>query len=202
MIANCPHCSNEFYVPFEQGGNVIDCTRCKGPVKAPMLDKSQIESNFPQLLVGHEIDQKCLVGLDGFAVYVATCQNAEALGLSSKKIKTEVELRLRQMGINIIAKKDDLLKHPRMPLLAVSVQVMQGPKHYAAFRYEIQLYQKTQLCNGSDDRYVVSTWRRSVFGSRNTEKLPQVREGIKDHIDELINDYFAANPKKTPANQQ
>ena len=167
-----------------------------------MLDKSQLESEFPQLLIGHEIDQKCLVGLDGFAVYVATCQNAEALGLSSKKIKTEVELRLRHMGINIIVNKDDLRKHPRMPLLAVSVQVLQGPKHYAAFRYEIQLYQKTQLCNGTDDRYVVSTWRRSVFGSRHTDKLPEVREGIKDHLDELINDYFAANPRSAPISKQ
>jgi hypothetical protein len=35
MIAFCPHCENEFYVPVDQGGNMVKCSKCKRDVEAP-----------------------------------------------------------------------------------------------------------------------------------------------------------------------
>jgi hypothetical protein len=35
MIALCPHCDNEFYVPVELGGTNVKCSKCKKQVQAP-----------------------------------------------------------------------------------------------------------------------------------------------------------------------
>jgi hypothetical protein len=35
MIAFCPHCDNEFYVPVDLGGTKVKCSKCKKKVLAP-----------------------------------------------------------------------------------------------------------------------------------------------------------------------
>ncbi len=35
MIAFCPHCDNEFYVPVDLGGKTVKCSKCKKKVQAP-----------------------------------------------------------------------------------------------------------------------------------------------------------------------
>lgn len=35
MIASCPYCDNQFYVPVDLGGNIVKCSRCKKEVQAP-----------------------------------------------------------------------------------------------------------------------------------------------------------------------
>ena len=35
MIASCPYCDNQFYVPVDLGGNIVKCSKCKKEVQAP-----------------------------------------------------------------------------------------------------------------------------------------------------------------------
>jgi predicted Zn finger-like uncharacterized protein len=35
MIANCPHCGNDFYIRDELAGKMVSCHKCKKPVEAP-----------------------------------------------------------------------------------------------------------------------------------------------------------------------
>jgi len=197
LIANCPYCQNEFYVPVDLGGETVKCAKCRKPVHAPVLRPEQINMDFPRLLVGSEGYQKCLEGIRGIRVHVAAGPVAEKLGLTSKKIRSDIEIRLHDNDITLLT-EEQLIKNPRMPILAVSVQALQGPMEYVAFKFDIQFFQKVTLCNGTEDRYEVPTWQRSVWGSRRLEDIGDIHECIRDRIDEFTVDFLAANPQLVP----
>lgn len=194
MIANCPYCQNEFYVPVDLGGETVKCAKCRKPVHAPVLRPEQVKVDFPRLLIGDEGYQKCLEGIKGIRVHVAADEVAEKLGLSSRKIRSDIELHLQSHDITLLTEQQ-LIKSPRMPVLAVSIQALQGPQEYTAFKYEIQFFQKVTLCNGTEDRYEVPTWQRNVWGSRCLTEIEDVRLSIKEHLDEFIADFLKANPQ-------
>ena len=193
MIANCPYCQNEFYVPVDLGGETVKCARCRKPVHAPVLRPEQIEVDFPRLLVGSEGYQKCLEGIRGIRVHVAIDEVAEKIGLRSKKIRSDIELHLHDKDITLLT-EEQLIKSPRMPILAVSVQALEGPQEYVAFKLEIQFFQKVTLCNGTEDRYEVPTWQRTLWGSRRLEEIDNIHLCIRNRIDDFIEDFLTANP--------
>jgi hypothetical protein len=194
LIANCPYCQNEFYFPVDLGGETVKCTKCRKPVHAPVLRPEQINMDFPCLLVGSEGYQKCLEGIRGIRVHVAAGPGAEKLGLSGKKIHSDIEIRLHDNDITLLT-EEQLTKNPRMPVLAVSVQALQGPMEYVAFKFEIQFFQKVTLCNGTEDRYEVPTWQRSVWGSRRLQEIEDIHLCIRNRIDDFIDDFLKANPQ-------
>ena len=194
MIANCPYCQNEFYVPVDRGGETVKCSKCRKPVHAPVLRPEQIKVDFPRLLVGSEGYQKCLEGVKGIRVHVATGPVAKELGLRSTKIRSEIELHLHDRDITLLT-EEQLVKNPRMPVLAVSVQALEGPQEYVAFKLEIQFFQKVTLCNGTEDRYEVPTWQKAVLGSRRRSDIENLNECIMRYIEEFILDFLTANPQ-------
>jgi hypothetical protein len=140
------------------------------------------------------IQRTALVGLKEVYVLVDSPKpEAQSLGLTKDQIKTNIELRLRKAGIRMLTEKE-WLESPDYPHLSVTVAAITRAGSYA---YMLQLYlsEFVTLVRGNRVNGVIwQTYRIGIGNEQNTETKTQ--EQIGDMVDEFINDYMAANPKK------
>jgi hypothetical protein len=137
-----------------------------------------------------------LKGLHGVQVLVEDLKpEAENYGLTREAIQTDIELRLRQYGIKVLSPEES-----GRSCLYINVNaVVRDPLEIAAVAVEVQFRQEVLLCRDLKTRVNAPTWGKgsaSVVGRGN---LKDVREGVKDLVDEFINDYLAVNPKEKPS---
>jgi hypothetical protein len=89
------------------------------------------------------------------------------------------------------------------PYLYINVNtVVSEESHRAAFSVDVQLKEVASVCrNGA--ACVAAIWERSGVGVSSLSDLKEyVRESLRDHLDEFINAYLAANPKdRSPRNE-
>ncbi len=143
------------------------------------------------------LGQQPLVGLKG--VYVMTTvespkpEEIELLGLTKDQIQKDVELRLRKSGIKVLTNKE-WATMPGTPSLMVSLSAFT----YLAlcvYSIRVELFEAVTLVRGGQTS--ASVWEAGLsVGMVGTKSIRTVRENIGDKIDEFINDYLAANPKK------
>jgi hypothetical protein len=137
--------------------------------------------------------QKVLVGLKGVCVLVTDIYpKAESLGLSKDQIKTDVELRLRKAGVRVLTVKE-MHETPGAPDLLVTI-VAYIQSNLCAFSIQVDLRELVALARGFEVTGTI--WEKSQLGLTPIDQIRFVREGLGDLVDEFINDYLAANPKK------
>jgi hypothetical protein len=138
-------------------------------------------------------DQKVLRGLKGVLVIVTPLSiGAKSLGLIQSQIQTDVEKRLRQAGIGVLTEKA-MLGMPEMPCLYVRVTANHESKRgsFSTYMIEVELWEEVTLARGSVDKAIV--WNKAISGWGD---IISIQGAISDKIDQFINDYLAANPKK------
>jgi hypothetical protein len=141
--------------------------------------------------------RESLRGLTGVYVLVESLsEEAERDGLSRNQLQTEVELRLKQAGINVQS-EEEAINSPGTPYLYVSVSEYKGrdiPVY--AFCVDLQLNQGVQLERNLATRLRVSTWAvPGHVGMVGVGKLRTVRKTVADQVDKFISNYLAVNPK-------
>jgi hypothetical protein len=139
--------------------------------------------------------QKALVGLRGVFVLVADMKpEAERLGLTPAQIKTDVELRLRKAGIRVLA-KEECEETPGMPFLYVDLHTAFRQGSYpVTFLIQIKLMEWVTLARGFGIYGAI--WSTSGHGGAGVSNAREMRGYVGDTVDQFINDYLAANPKK------
>jgi hypothetical protein len=141
------------------------------------------------------IDQKALVGLKGVHVLVeAISPEVERIGLTRNQLQTDVELRLRKAGVRVLTQKE-CFETPGMPYLYVLIHIG-FIKHLDGYIFAttVSLKQTVRLAGGGQT--IGSIWEGRGLGFVGPEKIGQIRGMINDRVDDFINDYLAANPKK------
>ena len=145
-----------------------------------------------------ELEQATLAGLTGVGVIVLEMgPDAEIGGLAKSTLRTDVELRLRQAGIRVLG-ENEALAAPGSPYLYLHVNTAkpQGGDIYAISIY-LGLAQGVRLTRNPAIASMGTTWRaRGTIGTAPANRLHQVRDAVRDNVDEFINAYLAANPKK------
>ena len=139
--------------------------------------------------------QQALVGLKGVEVVVEDIRpEAERLGLTEAQIQTDVELRLRKAGVRVLtAKESD--ETPGVPFLYVNVTTIFFQKTSAVvYSIFVQLKEAVTLKRGFIA--VGAIWNTGSVGTVGTSNIRKIRVSVGDKVDEFINDYLAANPKK------
>jgi len=137
-------------------------------------------------------DRWTLKDLRGVQVLIEEL-NAEAVqaGLRKAMLATDVELRLRQVGITVVSKGDPTL------YVRVGVQASQwGPYFYTV---RVELFQTVTLKRDPTITTFGSTWHaRGVFGTVPPSGAPSeaIKGSVRDKVDEFINAYLAVNPKR------
>ena len=140
--------------------------------------------------------RKTLTGLTQFFVLVENlAEDAEHDGLSRTQIQTDVELRLRQAGIPVV--DSSRAWDAGYPYLYVSVQTHKSQRGASyAWVLEVHLTQSVALVRNPSIISLAPTWGTGQFGSVGVDKLPSLRDNIRDLVDRFINAFLAENPKK------
>ncbi len=140
-------------------------------------------------------EQKALVGLQGVRVSAEFVEpEAERLGLTKAQIQTDVELRLRKAGVRIITEEEWLKKPGGFLYVAVDTQFREDPP-IVVYSIRVEFKELVRPTRGGDT-LLASTWLRGGMGSVGKSKIAMIRGALGDQVDQFINDYLAANPKK------
>ena len=155
----------------------------------------------------NESTRSSLQGLKGMYVWVAlstpAIKDLKKMGLSEEVIRTDVELQLRNAGINVIPEKD-LYTIPGWPRLSVDILgcvTAVEPKtqdKVVAFAIRIELMQNTRLTRKSTQKAYAVTWSIGGIGHCPTDKniVAFIRNEIKGFVANFITAYLSVNPKE------
>jgi hypothetical protein len=102
-------------------------------------------------VVSHALtdEQKALVGLKGMQVLVSQANPAcDGLGLTKDQIKTDVELRLRKAGIQVLTVLN-IHENLGLPFLSVDLQTIIG-NGLCVYLIEIKLREQVILARGGN----------------------------------------------------
>ena len=135
-----------------------------------------------------------LAGVTGFVVSVSVKPDSLALLLPISSIRTDVELKLRIAHIPVLPGDQ-----PSMNFNAgmISVEV-DGVRSSSSPTWAIYLrVECSQWAHLIRDPHVVTeglTWSDGTVAMFGEAKVPDLRDEIKDLIDEFVNLYLASNP--------
>ena len=116
-------------------------------------------------------------------------------GLGKASIRTDVELKLREAGIEVFleAKVDT-------PTFVVSVNaIVRSDDNTYAYDLECELDDDVRMENRSKNVVVLSApiWKAAgVIGVVGGSRVSTIRDTIKDQVDKFLVDYLKANPKR------
>ena len=140
--------------------------------------------------------RESLKGLPGVFVIVQDLEPAiEQAGLTKADIQMDVELRLRLAGIPVLSRAE-WITTPGGPYLYVNTNVFNSNNTVWPFSVEISSMQRVILERGSANIFFAPTWSVTTVGSVGSNKLTQVKDVVKEYVDQFINAYLAVNPKK------
>ena len=120
--------------------------------------------------------------------------------LSNDKLRTDVELKLRLAGINIVASRTDESSPLEDAEFLVKVTGLLIPELDAyVFKIYVGLrqygYWKRDLGDTEIPYQTSVIWERETFGLSPRDTENYLRGIVKDYIDEFLIDYLEANPK-------
>lgn len=158
------------------------------------VDKTEPQT-FPQV-TSISAERDTLKGLQGVGVGVEyLTPEVEKYGLTRQQLQTDVELRLRQNGIRVLSKQEEL-STPGMPNLYLNVNIVaREDSGLAAYSILLELRQNVFLARDITKLCITPTWLKGSTGSVGLGKIDALREYVKDDVDQFINNYLAANPK-------
>lgn len=143
-----------------------------------------------------EQNREILAGLQGVHVLVEDFRpEEEKYGFNKQQYKTDVELRLRQYGVKVLSKKEQLQVSGH-PCLYINVNPLIDEKvGDAAVSILVKLNEVVLLERNPSISTVATTWEKGMILLLGLKKLDSVRDSVRNLVDMFINDYLAANPK-------
>lgn len=146
-------------------------------------------------------EKEVLQGLEGVFVVVECIKpEIEEYGLTKKALQTDTELQLRQYGIKVLT-REELQSTPGGQNFYINVNVVKVEERpVAAVSISVELKEDVLLLR--EPKRIcccAATWRRGCAVLVGLIKIKDLREDVKDLVNEFINDYLAANPKEIEA---
>ena len=116
------------------------------------------------------------------------------IDLRKEQIETIVELRLRLAGIKLLT-REEFKKKEKINRAFFWVYIYIKEAYLGKYKYdiEIKLRQFVSLLRDPNLKFLTSTWEETIRD--NSGNVRDIKEDIKDKIDEFINDYLSVNPK-------
>jgi hypothetical protein len=132
---------------------------------------------------------EALAGLSSIGVVVEKIPDVEGL---EEKLRTLVELRLRQNGIQVNA-----LAAAHIYLNANVIRLSDKRHMIYNIRIELNRYVDVYIIPEKKNKLMMATvWLRSVVGITPLTDEQPIKEGASDLLDEFLNIYLQANPSR------
>ena len=140
-----------------------------------------------------ESTRATLKGLPGVWVWVEDfSDDAKRAGFNQQTFQTDVELKLRLAGIKILTEQERMFTSG-IPYLYLNVNPLHGQHgQIHAYTINLELNQWVWLGREPSIRAPATTWS---VGSVGYGKLSNVRNAVKDLVDQFINAWLSVNPK-------
>jgi hypothetical protein len=144
-------------------------------------------------------NKESLRGLNGVVVLVRinASPDAERDGITKEKLQTDVELKLRQAGIPVVA-MEELKKtiDNRIGWLDLSVSALKYEDGtFYACNLQLKLMQHVFLARDPSKSTFATTWSTGSVGVFGLMRLQGIRQEVNDKVGEFANSYLAVNPK-------
>jgi hypothetical protein len=141
------------------------------------------------------VGQQPLVGLNGLCVMVSPIDTGGSRsGLTQEQIKTDIELKLRKAGIRVLTIKESMVTKG-VPSLVAEVTAHQiESTGLAVYLVTVDLLENVTLVRGPFASAI--TWHGQLMGSIGAKNTREIGKELVYLVDNFINDYLAANPKK------
>ena len=155
----------------------------------------------PSWALDDEYARATLRGLGGVGVLVADLRSdLEHAGLPRQQLQTDIEVRLRQAGIRVLAPEERPLV-PRAPYLYVSVVASLASDTVQAlivYGIQVEVRQNVVLDTTPALVYDATTWSTPLYvGSVGRVNMSQIRETVSEQVDPFINAYLSVNARPT-----
>lgn len=142
-----------------------------------------------------ERERKSLEGLSGVVVVVSSDQVVEDAGYRQARMRTDVELRLRESGIRVLSPGEGLAAEEGYPVLRVRLGAFQnGPSMTYIVHSELRQY--VILIRDSELGLVqAATWSTTTYGITGWDRSREsMSEAVRDVVEVFINAYLSVNP--------
>jgi hypothetical protein len=151
----------------------------------------------PAVALDNKFERATLAGLMGVHVVVEDMDPAtEKDGLERSTLQTDVELKLRQAGIRVLT-REEVFAVPGTAALYLNVNTLRHRTGLYAYCIELELKQGVTLIRNLAITTLGATWQAPGFlGTVGADRLHTVRDDVRDQVDQFLNAYLAANPKK------
>jgi hypothetical protein len=136
-----------------------------------------------------------LKGLRKLAVVVQigkpVSDDFEKAGLTEERIRTSIELKLREARMDVIYREN---MAPDTPILHVEVNGSRRNSKTFSFLIEVELWQKSFLKRDPKIEVIAATWSAGVFGLGSASRIADDIMGwINSTMDTFVKAYLSVN---------
>ncbi len=133
-----------------------------------------------------------LRGLDKLGVVIETLPSQlRQRELHETRLKAQVQERLHQAGIEVIAEEEAISN--RLPYLYVNVNIMKTDIGLYVFGTRVSLKQTVLLSREPFIELYTSTWETGGVGTVGVNNLSAILRSIREHVDRFCLDHLAEN---------
>ncbi len=143
-------------------------------------------------------ERATLAGLAGVRVVVDDVEDdVEDEGLTQSALQRDVELKLQQAGIRVLTEAE-WRAAPGKPTLELEINTLKPQTKTYLFSITLDLAQEVRLERDTNLSSHASTWSATPrLGAALAAHLPRaVRRHVQEMVDQFVNAYLAANPKR------
>ncbi len=168
---------------MKQALSILLCLAC---VCAPIVHAQSLTRVQTESLKG-------ITDLNVVVEYIS--EEAERHGLTRDKLQTDVELRLRQLGIRVV-REFGFQKTRGKPYLYINVnaKVVEDLPMFSV-GISVELKQDARLVNNPEVVLSVTTWEKRGTGEVGRNRLSDVRRSVLDFVNAFANDFLSMNGK-------
>lgn len=140
--------------------------------------------------------RESLKGLPGVFIVVDDLDSSvEKAGLTKADIQSQVEQELRLAGVPILT-REQWVTTAGGPYLHVNAFLFSSDAGVWPFFVEVSSMQRVALERSSVNIFFAPTWSVATVGSVGTNKLGQIKDIVKDYVDQFAKAYRDMNPKE------
>jgi hypothetical protein len=154
------------------------------------------------VIVQAQTDEKVLRGLDSIEVDIEEINNEDAKhqGITKEQLQTDVELRLRTLGIKVSPHGAPAPStSPFLYVILNFIPVITTKHETFVYAYNIDVHfvdiVNIARSKKNSDWFFATTWSTGGVSYVNPDELASIRHVVIDRVDKFANAYLAANPE-------
>jgi hypothetical protein len=156
--------------------------------------------NSAALAADSSTTRETLKGLHGMYVIVEEMQPniqryAVKPGLTKEQLQRDIELRLKEVGINVLS-RDEWINTPGKPVLYISVNTHEAERYWYAYDIKIELQQVVIMEANPKVNTLAATWSLNMTGITNIGSLNIIKGDMEVLLGKFQQAYWAVNRKR------